>query len=37
MKSYNVDVGNFIREAIKEKIKKECRYLIPKEESKCPF
>jgi len=32
MKSYNVDVGRFIREAIKEKINKEYEYLKPKEE-----
>jgi len=37
MKSYNVDVGHFIREAIKEKIKREYSDLIPKEKSKCPF
>lgn len=30
MKSYNVDVGNFIREAISEKIKREYQDLIPK-------
>jgi len=28
MKSYNVDVGNFIREAIAEKIKKEYNQII---------
>lgn len=32
MKSYNVDVGNFIREAIFEKINKEYKDLIPKAE-----
>ena len=32
MKSYNVDVGRFIRQAIKEKIDKEYQYLKPKEE-----
>tara|TARA_R110000823_G_scaffold121818_3_gene246935 strand:+ start:715 stop:930 length:216 start_codon:yes stop_codon:yes gene_type:complete len=32
MKSYNVDVGNFIREAITEKINKEYKDLIPKAE-----
>ena len=37
MKSYNIDVGHFIREAIKEKIKREYKDLIPKEKSKCPF
>lgn len=31
MKSYNVDVGRFIREAIKEKIQREYRDMIPKE------
>lgn len=30
MKSYNIDVGRFIREAIKEKINREYEYLIPK-------
>jgi hypothetical protein len=30
MKSYNVDVGIFIREAIAEKINKEYKDLIPK-------
>ena len=37
MKSYNIDVGHFIREAISEKIKREYQDLIPKEKSKCPF
>lgn len=38
MKSYNVDVGNFIREAIAEKIKKEYKELILKpKKSECPF
>lgn len=37
MKSYNVDIGHFIREAIKEKIKREYKDLIPKEKTKCPF
>jgi len=37
MKSYNVDVCHFIREAISEKIKREYHSLIPKEKSKCPF
>ena len=38
MKSYNVDVGKFIREAIQEKIKREYKelILIPKK-NKCPF
>ena len=31
MKSLNVDVGNFIRQAIKEKIKKDYDYLTQKE------
>ena len=31
MKSLNIDVGKFIREAIKEKIDKEHSYLISKE------
>ena len=33
MKSYNVDVGRFIREAIKEKINREYEDLKPKEET----
>ncbi len=38
MKSYNVDIGNFIREAIQEKIKREYNTLLPKPEKKdCPF
>jgi len=38
MKSYNVDVGDFIRQAIKEKIKREYQELIPKQPKiKCPF
>lgn len=37
MQSYNVDIGHFIREAIKEKIKREYKDLIPKEKSTCPF
>jgi len=37
MKSYNVDVGKFCRDAIAEKIKREYQDLIPKEKSKCPF
>jgi len=35
MKSYNVDVGHFIRQAISEKIKREYKDLIPKQ--KTPF
>lgn len=30
MKSYNVDVGNFIRNSIKEKIERDYSYLIDK-------
>lgn len=37
MKSYNVDIGKFIRDAISEKIKLEHHSLIPKEKSKYPF
>lgn len=38
MKSYNVDVGRFIRDAIAEKIKREYSELIPKPEKfKIPF
>ena len=38
MKSYNVDVGDFIRQAIKEKIQREYKYLIPKiKKEYCPF
>lgn len=38
MKSYNIDVGKFIRDAISEKIKREYKDLIPKQEKqKCPF
>lgn len=37
MKSYNVDIGKFIRDAISEKIKREYDNLIPKVKSKCPF
>lgn len=37
MKSYNVDVGNFIRDAISEKIKREYKDLIPKVKNTCPF
>ena len=34
MKSYNVDVGRFIREAIKEKLDKEYSYIIEKKNDK---
>jgi hypothetical protein len=38
MKSYNVDVGKFIRDAIKEKIKREYSDLLPKPKKQfCPF
>lgn len=38
MKSYNVDVSKFIRDAIAEKIKKEYKDLIPKQKKEhCPF
>lgn len=37
MKSYNIDVGHFIREAIAEKIKREYKDLLPKPKPICPF
>jgi hypothetical protein len=38
MKSYNVDISNFIREAIKEKINREYKELKPKPIKEfCPF
>jgi hypothetical protein len=38
MKSYNIDVGKFIRDAISEKIKREYENLIPKtQKEKTPF
>ncbi len=38
MQSYNIDVGNFIRSAIAEKIKREYKDLIPKPKKEyCPF
>ena len=38
MKSLNVDVGNFIREAIREKIERDKSHLLPKKEIiYCPF
>ncbi len=38
MKLYKIDVGQFIRDAIKEKIKLEYQELIPKQPKiKCPF
>ncbi len=38
MKTYNVDIGKFIRDAIKEKIKREYSDLLPKPKKQyCPF
>lgn len=37
LESYNIKVCQFIRDAVKEKIKREYKDLIPKEKSKCPF
>lgn len=37
MKSYGIDVGDFIRKAISEKIKNEYSDLIPKQKNNCPF
>lgn len=38
MKTYKIDVGKFIREAIAEKIKKEYSELLPKpKKNYCPF
>ena len=37
MKSYNIDVGKFIRYAIAEKIRLEYKDLIPKVKNTCPF
>ncbi len=37
MKTYNIDVGKFIRDAIAEKIKLEYKDLIPKVKNTCPF
>ena len=38
MKSYNIDVGSFIRQAISEKIKRDYKELIPKPKKEyCPF
>jgi len=38
MKAYNVDVGQFIRDAIADKIKREYQELIPKQPKfKIPF
>ena len=38
MKSYNVDVSEFIRRAIKEKIQRDFKDIIPKPKKEyCPF
>lgn len=37
MKSYNVDIGKFIRDAISEKITREYDDLKPKVVNTCPF
>lgn len=38
MKSYNIDVAKFIRDAIKDKIKREYSDLLPKPKKQfCPF
>ena len=37
MQSYNIDVGNFIRQAISEKIKRDYVDLLPKIKNECPF
>ena len=38
MKSYNIDVAKFIRDAISEKIKREYKDLLPKPKKQyCPF
>ena len=38
MKSYNVDVSEFIRQAIKEKIQRDFKHIIPKPKKEyCPF
>lgn len=38
MKTYNVDVGKFIRDAIAEKIKRDYSDLLPKPKKQyCPF
>jgi len=38
MKSYNIDVAQFIRDAISEKIKREYNDLLPKQKKEnCPF
>ena len=37
LKSYNIPVTQFIRDAIKEKIKREYKELIPKPKNNYPF
>ena len=37
MQSYNIDVGNFIRQAISEKIKRDYADLLPKIKNECTF
>ena len=37
MQSYNIDVCNFIRQAISEKIKRDYADLLPKIKNECPF
>ena len=37
MKVYKVDVAQFIRDAISEKIKREYADLLPKIKNECPF
>jgi hypothetical protein len=38
MKFYNIDVGQFIRDAIKEKIQRKYKDLLPKPKKQyCPF
>ena len=38
MKFYNIDVGQFIRDAISDKIKREHKNLLPKPKKEyCPF
>ena len=37
MKYYNINVAQFIRDAISEKIKREYKDLIPKVKNTCPF
>jgi len=37
MKSYNIDMGKFIRDVISEKINKEYENLKPKVKNECPF